>query len=215
MRIGRCPDDTMLESLIYGDLSTLESVSVRFHTFLCPPCRKRLSDLRKFQSLLSEIPVAEPPDGFTEHLLQEVDSWQFPPPEPLMEDIAGAYLGEEDVQEPEVKGLRLRWALGTASFFVMSFLQWRFSDRLPPALQGRYLMSFADLDGLWDFIFSGAWLRSLRDIFTAIRADGISSLKILGDTVPTQIAGVLVFGGIVTAILITQLRSSRTGGDKR
>ena len=208
MSRGKCPDDLQLESFISGDLSTIESVTVRVHTLLCPSCRKRLSDLRAFQSVLKDIPVLEPPEGFSDKLLAEVASWDFPPPEPLVEDVAKAYL-EEEGAEPEVKGIRLRWSLATTAFFVMSFLQWRFSDILPPILQGKYLMSFAELDSLWNFLFSGAWLRSLKDVVAAIRVDGISSLRILGDTVPTQIVSVLVFGGIVTAVFINQLRSSR------
>jgi hypothetical protein len=214
MKIGSCPDDTKLESLIYGDLYGFPSLFVRIHTSLCPICRKRLSAFCAFRSALSEIPSSEPPDGFAEALLARVRSWEFPPPKPGIEDLAGAYQGE-DVPEIGLKGLRLRWALGMASCFALSFLQWRFSDSLPPILQGRYLMSFAELDGLWDFVFSGAWFRSLKSVITAIRVDGLASIKILGGTVPTQISGVLVFGGIVTAAFITQLRSSRSGGDKR
>lgn len=214
MKIGSCSDDTKLESLIYGDLSPFESLFMRIHVLSCPSCRERLEAFRALRSALSELPSTEPPDGFAERLLAQVDSWEFPPPKPMIEDVARAYQGE-DVSETEPEGLRIRWALGTASFFVLSFLHWRFSDSLPPILQGRYLMSFAELDGLWDFVLSGAWFRSLKSIITAIRVDGFQSIRILGGTVPTQIAGVLLFGGIVTAAFITQLRSSRSGGDKR
>jgi hypothetical protein len=69
------------------------------------------------------------------------------------------------------------------------------------------------LQTLWDFVRSGALWQSIRQIFAAIQTDGLSALGILGTTIPVQIAGVIVFGGIVTAVFVSQLKASRNRGE--
>jgi len=201
-----CPDDSTLEAYIYGDLGALERLRVLAHFPVCPACRERLEGLRRFSEALSEMPLEEPPAGFASDLVRAIDTWGVPTP--------GA-AEEEGEQTRPVRGtaLRLRWVLGAFVFLVSSFVQWRYGDYLPRYLSGNYVFSLKGLQTLWDFVRSGALWQSIRQIFAAIQTDGLSALGILGTTIPVQIAGVIVFGGIVTAVFISQLKASRNRGE--
>lgn len=210
---GTCPDDVKLESHLYKDLTAIDSLRVRVHLAFCSSCRKRLSDLEKFQRELAQIQHAEVPEGLLDTLMSQVQAFEFPPPILPADQIPAGdrYRGTPE----EAPGqLRIEWAFGAIAFLVLSVGRWLLADRLPPALKGRYLTPLADLAGLWDFFASGAWLSSLKGIVTAVRADGISSLKIMSGPVLSQIAGVFAFGGIVTAVLLYQWKTSHSGGDK-
>lgn len=201
-----CPDDTVLEALIYDDLPALKRLSVRAHLVLCADCRKRLERLRAFSEALSKVDFEEPPADFVLDLVKSVDSWGVPTPVPVV---------EEDSQSAPLHGaaLRWRWALGAMMFAISGFLQWRYGDYLPGFLSGNYVSTLKGLQSLWDFVWSGALWQNITQVVAAIRTDGISALQILGNTLPSQVAGVVVFGGIVTAVFVSQLRASRRRGE--
>lgn len=197
-----CPDDMTLEAYLYEDLPYLPKTRVRVHLMFCPSCRERLADLRDFTAMLSEIPLEEPPAGFLEGLVKDVDNWGDPTP---------AAAEDEDEQESvHLPSLRLRWALGALMFIVSSVVQWQYGEYLPGYLSGSYLTGIKGLGQVWDFIRTGAFWRNTLQVIEAVRTDGLSALEILGTSIPTQIAGVVVFGGIVTAVFISQLKASRT-----
>lgn len=196
-----CPDDVMLEAYLYQDLPYLQKARVRVHLALCKRCQKRLHDLEHFSETLSKIPPEEPPAGFLDDILTSMDEWGDPTPVPA---------AEEDDQVP-VHGpsVRVRWALGTVFFLVSSFIQWQYGEYLPRYLSGSYLTGLRGLGQVWEFFRSGGWWQTTVHVFEAVRTDGLGALEILGTSIPTQIAGVLVFGGIVTAVFVSQFRASR------
>ena len=202
----RCPDDMVLEAFVYNDLPMLRRLWVRSHLLVCRACRHRIEDLRSFSNALSGTAFEEPPAGFAFDLVKAVDSWGVPTP--------AAAVDESD-QAASVHGpaLRWRWAAGALMFLASSFLQWKLGDYLPQYLSGSYLSGLKGLQSLWDSIVSGALWQSIVLVIAAIRTDGLSALEIMGATIPTQIAGVVVFGGIVTAVFVSQMRASRRRGE--
>lgn len=204
--LGRiCPDDITLEEYLYQDLSCLDRVRVRLHLAVCPMCRERLQGLRRFSRCLLEVPLEEPPREFMDDLVRAMDSWGVPTPAASGED--------EQAVDARVPSLRVRWALGVFLFVVSTVLQWQYADQLPHYMSGSYLSNLKGLGSLWDSIVSGALWQNTVQVFAAIRTDGLSALEILGSTLPTQIAGVIVFGGIVTAVFISHIRASRRRGE--
>ncbi len=200
LRTG-CPDDITLEAYLYEDLSYLKRVRVRVHLMFCRSCRERLEGLRNFTGMLSSIPVEEPPAGFCDDIIKSMENWGDPTP-------VAAY--DEDEQEA-VRGssMRVRWALGTAFFILSTILQWQYGDYLPGYLSNSYVVGLKGLGQVWEFFRSGQWWQSTMLIVQAIRTDRLSALQILGTAIPTQVAGVVVFGGIVTAVFVSQLKASR------
>lgn len=196
-----CPDDFTLEAYVYEDLPYLQKARVRVHLALCKRCQKRLRALEHFSEMLSQIPREEPPVGFLDDILTSMDEWGDPTP------VAAI---EEDDQVP-VRGpsARVRWALGTVFFVVSSFIQWQYGEYFPSYLSGSYLTGLRGLGQVWEFFRSGGWRQTTVHVFEAVRTDGLGALEILGTSLPTQIAGVLVFGGIVTAVFVSQYRASR------
>lgn len=198
-----CPDETILESYLYEDLSYVQRTRVRVHLVLCKGCRKRLEDLRQFNAMLSEIPLEEPPAGFLDDVLSSLDNWGDPTP--------AAAEDEEDQIPVRGPSLKVRWALGTLLFVVSSFVQWHYGEYLPSYLSSSYMSGLKGLGQMWEYFRSGAWWQATVQVFQAVRTDGLGALEILGTSIPTQIAGVIVFGGIVTAVFIGQFRASRRG----
>ncbi len=197
----RHPDDMTLEAYLYEDLPFLRKTRVRVHLMLCAACRKRLAGLREFSKMLSEVPLEEPPGGFMDDLVKSIDTWGEPTPvAPALEDE------QVPIRGPSAK---LRWALGAAMFVVSTILQWQYGDYLPQYLSGSYLSGLKSLGQVWEYISSGAFWRNTLLVIEAVRTDGLSALEILGTSIPTQIAGVIVFGGIVTAVFVSQLKASR------
>ena len=202
----RCPDDITLEAYLYEDLPPLMTLRVRFHLAFCADCRARLEGLRRFSQVLSALRPEEPPDGFLEGIVSSMDSWGVPTP---------AAIEEDQKKEARGPGLRLRWALGAALFVASTILQWEYGDRLPEYLGGSYVWTLKGLRSAWEFIASGALWAYLSELIAAIRTDGFSAFRILGRALPAQVAGVLVFGGIVTAVFISQLKGMRQKGENR
>jgi len=200
----RCPDDVTLEAYLYEDLPLLATLRIRFHLAFCGDCRARLEVLRRFSEALSALPAEEPPDGFFERIVSSMDTWGVPTPAAIDDDQ------QEEVRGP---GLRLRWAFGAALFVASTILQWEYGDRLPEYLGGSYLWTLKGLRSAWEFVTSGALRSYLSELVAAIRTDGFSAFRILGRALPAQVAGVLVFGGIVTAVFISQLKGMRQKGE--
>lgn len=201
-----CPDDAVLEALIYEDLPVLKRLTVLAHLMVCAGCRKRLQDLRAFSEVLSKTDFEEPPADFVMDLVKSIDAWGVPTPAPSVE--------ESDQTAPlHGPALRWRWALGAVMFLASSFLQWQYGDYLPQYLSSNYISTLKGLQGVWNYIWSGALWRSISEVVSAVRTDGLSALRILGTTIPSQIAGVVVFGGIVTAVFVSQLRALRRRGE--
>ncbi|MGI6642589.1 MAG: hypothetical protein ACOX3V_01000 [Bacillota bacterium] len=211
MKVGSCPDDSMIESYFYNDLPFRSTFLLRLHLTFCRDCRKRLGLVKDFHKILSETSICEPPEGFLEDLLAAVQSWERPSlPVPSYDGpVVGAPLSRTE-DSPAVK---IRWALGMAAFAVVSVLQWRLGDNLPELMRGRYLLSFSDIQSVWTFLSSGQWISSMKSVIDAIRADGLASLIILGSTIPWLLAGVLICGGVVTVMFIQGLRHRESGGD--
>lgn len=203
-----CLDDATLEALIFGDLPALRRVYAKAHLTLCAGCRKRLGDLRSFSEALAKMEFEEPPADFVRDLVRSIDSWGVPTPAPVV---------QESDQEALLHGAALgwRWALVTALLVVSSLLQWQNGDYLPQYLSGNYVSTLKSLGYFWDSVWSGALWQNIAQVMTAIRTDGLSALRILRTTLPSQILGVVVFGGIVTAVFVSQIRASRRGGDGR
>jgi hypothetical protein len=197
-----------LEEYLYEELPYLAKARVRLHLMSCSACRNRLESLRRFSRMLSAIPREEPPAGFLDDLVKSIDTWGVPTPAAVMDH-------EEQVPVARGPAIKVRWALGAIMFLVSSVLQWQYGDYLPRYLNGSYLSTLKGLQSLWESVRSGALWRSITQVVAAVRTDGISALRILGTTLPTQIAGVVVFGGIVTAVFISQLKASRRKGENR
>ncbi|MGE5579351.1 MAG: hypothetical protein ACM3WU_04825 [Bacillota bacterium] len=195
-----CPSDMTLEAYIYEDLSYMQKIKVRVHLAFCCSCRKRLLDLRSFNKMLAEIPNEELPSGFLDNVLQSMDEWGDPTP------VAAEEEEDQVIVGPDMK---VRWALGTLMFLVSGLIQWKYADYLPGFLSSGYLTGLKGLAEFWQYVRSGAWWQSVLQVIAAVRTDGLGALEILGDSLPTQIAGVVVFGGIVTAVFISQLKASR------
>jgi len=195
-----CPSDETLEAYLYEDLSYIQKTKVRIHLAFCGRCRKRLLDLKNFSNMLSQIPSEELPPGFVDSILQSMEEWGDPTPVPVCD--------EEDqvVLRP---GMKVRWALGTLLFLVSGLIQWHYADYLPWFLSSSYVTGLKGLAEIWQYIRSGAWWQSVQQVVAAVRTDGLGALEILGGSLPTQIAGVVVFGGIVTAVFFSQLKASR------
>ena len=196
-----CPPDATLEAYLYEDLPYLQNARVRVHLAFCKSCRKRLLDLRNFSAMLSQIPIEEPPDGFVDDILSSMERWGDPTPV--------AVADEEDQVPVCGPSAKVRWALGTLLFVASSFVQWQYGDYLPGYLSSSYLTGLKGLGQMWEFFRSGAWWQTTVQVFQAVRTDGLGALEILGTSIPTQLAGVIVFGGIVTAVFVGQLRASR------
>jgi len=196
-----CPDDTTLEAYLYEDLPYLQKARVRIHLAFCKSCQKRLADLCNFTAMLSRIPIEEPPEGFLEDVLSSMDEWGDPTP--------AAVEDEEDQIPVRGPSAKVRWALGTLLFVVSSLVQWQYGDYLPSYLSSSYLTGLRGLGEMWEFFRSGAWWQTTVQVFQAVQTDGLGALEILGTSIPTQIAGVIVFGGIVTAVFVSQYRASR------
>ncbi len=201
----RCPDDMTLEAYLYEDLSYMAKARLRLHLMLCSACRRRLESLSQFSRMLSKIPREEPPAGFVDDLMKAVDGWGVPTP---------AAAADQEDQAPAVRGpaLRVRWALGAVMFVVSTIFQWQYGDYLPRYLSGSYISTLKGLQSLWEFVRSGALWQNTAQVISAIRADEFSALEILRTALPTQVAGVIVFGGIVTAVFVSQLKASRRKG---
>lgn len=196
-----CPEDTTLEAYLYEDLPYLQWVRVRAHLAFCRACRKRLADLRDFTQMLSRIPNEEPPAGFLDDILKSMENWGDPTPAPV----------EEESDQVTLRGpsMKVRWALGTALFIVSTVVQWQYGEYLPKYLSGSYVSALKELGQVWEFFRSGAWWQSTLQIVQAFRTDRLGALEILGTSIPTQVLGVIVFGGIVTTVFIGQLKASR------
>ena len=202
---GRCPDDIDLEAYMYGDLPGLKVLRVRLHLMFCATCRMRLQSLRRFSEALSSMPLEEPPPELLDGLVSSIDGWGAPTP---------AAPGEED-RSHEVRGpeLKLRWALGAVFFVISTVLQWQYGEYLPQYLSGSYIWTLKGLQSAWEFVVSGSLWDYFAEVVSAIRTDGFSALRILGRALPAQVAGVIVFGGIVTAVFISQLKGMRQKGE--
>jgi len=195
-----CPSDMTLEAFIYEDLSYIEKIKVRVHLAFCGACRKRLQDLKNFNKMLAEIPSEELPCGFIGSVLQSMEEWGDPTPVPAHEEEDQVSLG------PSIK---LRRASRTLMFLISGFIQWQYADYLPKFLSVSYVTGLKGLAEFWQYVRSGAWWQSTLQVIEAVKTDGLGALEILGAALPTQIAGVVVFGGIVTAVFVSQLKASR------
>ncbi len=204
MRFGSCPGDDRLEAYLYKDLTFGAAFFMKLHLAGCKDCRKRLKCFRDFRDTLSSIPLSEPPEGYCERLLAVAGTWECP----------GGHKSFQPNRMFAPYRARLGWALGVVLFAATGLLQWRFGDSLPEPVKGHYFLSFGDAQALWSFVTSGAFLASLRDIVAAVKADGLSALVILGETILPRAAGVIVFGGVVSVMFVKSLRQPRSGGDR-
>ncbi|HHX28868.1 MAG: anti-sigma factor family protein [Bacillota bacterium] len=211
MPVLRCPDDIRLESYFYGDLAPLEESLIRLHVGTCPKCRAKIEELRQFNAFLRLYPVEEPPMGFEDDLLRMVRSWDFGP-DPVPSGT------EEDLEEEKIEmswGYKVRWAVASLVLALGSILQYKYGSFLPTAFgKGTNLLSsLQDMGALWRQIVSGAWWDGLVSVATALRTDGLASLEILQSALPSQIASVLVFGGITMVVFLNQRKASKDGGE--
>ncbi len=197
-----CPDDITLEMYLYEDLPSLQKTRVRAHLVFCPACRKRLAELRTFSTIISKAPYEEMPEGFVDDIVKSLDNWGDPTP-------VAAPCEEEDQVVARGPAVKVRWAMGFLMFAISAAVQWLYGDYLPGFLTNGYVTGLKGVKGLWEYVSSGQWWQGALQVVNAVRTDGLGALEILGTALPTQVAGVVVFGGIVTAIFVNQLRASR------
>ncbi len=206
MKLGSCPVDSELEAFFYKDLPFTGMLAINIHLLVCKGCRQRLAQVRNFDALLSQVPMKDPPDGFLQNLLCNVESWDFPE----NPEQSGAH--PKLVGTPNLRS-NVKWGLSTAILAIAGVLQWRFGEQVPEIIRGNYVMSFADVQNLWSVLASGEWVSNLKTIGGALRADGFTSLKIMGGAIPWLATGVIMFGGLLVASFAKKLQRPRSGGD--
>jgi len=210
MKLIKCPQEIDLERYVYGDLPFWKSKFIAIHLKKCPDCRRRCLRLERFGRMLSRVPVEEPPAEFTAHLMSVVQSWD-------VGDQISAQLdtrGKTNNRAP-LFSLKIRWALGVLVLAIGGLFQWEFGSYFSLAAYENRFLGWHDLRTLWDLFRSGTLERCLSQFFLAFKTDELSCLEILGKTLPMQVLSAIVFGGIVSAVFIKQLRALRSGGDKR
>lgn len=205
MRLGRCPDEHVLELFLYRDLDAFKTLSLRLHLMFCQECRYKLEELKNFDSLLSKIPPVDPPLGFEEELLQMVNSW---PP-------MGEVKSRRENNDTSWLKIRVKWRLGAAMCALSWLFQLIFGDIISGFSQGGFLTSIADIQATWQFVISGQMWQSLEAIVAALNIDVTSALGIMGSTIPIRVMSVLLCGGLIIAVFVVEIRSARSGGDKK
>lgn len=208
MRPGKCPDDSSLERYIYNDLTLAEKFRTRAHLIMCSRCRERLDYLRWFSSVLSSIPREEPPSGFTEKLLEAVDTWQ--PPSYGVAERPFPY--HVPVAPSPAFRLTPRLAVGALIVLALGLLQGNpGGSMLGIVCEGR-LTWIEGVLSIWGFFLSGEFGTCIKAVLSALKLDTLASISILGRMLPSAALSVIVFAGIAAAVFITQFQR-RSGGE--
>lgn len=212
MRTG-CPDDFTLDSYVFGGISAVRRLMVGIHLKRCPECRSRVDRALRFGELFRQVAPEEPPEDFCAQLTREVFAalgrgnllWSGD-----HAAATGAVMAERDRNQMVGSGWHLaawlKWLAGIALAVAGSFAQLLFSDYLQLLQRGDWASLFSlsllqDIRGLIGAVESGAAFRNLEQFVAALRVDGLSCLTILGATLPSQICSVIVFSGIVSAVM--------------
>lgn len=206
-RVGSagCPGQNEIEGYFYGYLSPLRTRLVKYHVEKCAQCQKRLEEIERFDDLLSNIPLEEPPPELCSRIIESVQS-----AEAAMNPGRGRLLwplfGEE------VMPVRIRWA-ATAALILLNFLFYQGARFLPGLFGSRtYILGWADLRFVYDHLASGALWANLKQVLVALRVDGLFALGIIGNVLPGWLPNVLILTGLVLVVWIAYLMVSRSEG---
>lgn len=188
MIIGKCPEEEILESYFYKELSFFNRVYIRMHLLFCKRCKDRMEEIKKLDLALSLLNPIPPPWGFENMLLEMADSW--------------APLNKDSGRKPH-GNFRLGAALCAASLA----LQFIFGDMVSGGV-----MIF-DMGAAWNFMSSGVMKNMYQSVLIAMESDMLSAAKILIFAVPYEMASVILVGGSIMMVLLLKIRSVINGGD--
>ncbi|MGI6621296.1 MAG: anti-sigma factor family protein [Bacillota bacterium] len=205
MEPASCPGRIELEGYFYGELSPVKAGLVKYHLSRCSQCRQQLEDIKRFDALLRDIPLEEPPPELSSRIIASVKRLGTDPA-PRKGWILPPLLGEG------ATSVRIRWA-ATAALILLNFL---FRKRLGLSLglfgSRTYTLGWADLRFICDQLASGALWANLKQVLTALRANGLFALEVIGNVLPRWFPNVLIVTGFTLVVWIAYLVVSRSEG---
>lgn len=206
MRSGNCPGDVELEDYFYNQLSPLRARLIRYHITKCSVCQERLESIRQFDQVFMNISFEEPPPGLCTRIIDSIQT--------STSDAGHTTVVKQPLLDAPVLSLKIRWAASAALIVLNTLLYWRFGNYFSRSGSNKYILGWNDLKMFFDLAKSGALRNVLTQIITALKTDGLFALEIIGSVLPNQFLSVIVFSGIATVVLLTQLWVSRSGGRK-
>lgn len=206
MRSGSCPGQAELEEYFYGHLSPPKARAVRYHVGKCSRCRQSLEDIRRFQQVLSSIPLEEPPPELYNRIIELIQE-----PETVTNCQRAAGVRRPVFSRP-VFSVRIRWA-ASAALLLLNFVFYRqFRDHVGVFGPRTYILGWADLKFIYDRLVSGALWSNLKQVLVALRVDGLFALEIIGNVLPGWVLNVVILSGLALVTWIAHLLVSRSGG---
>jgi hypothetical protein len=213
---GKCPSDVELEDYFYGQLPLFKEKRVKSHLRKCSECRQLFEDIQRFQQVLNNIPLEEPPPELCSRIVEGIMTTEAYRPgaeESTYQDTEDASRGRRVFGRPAFS-LGIRLAATVILVLLSTVFQWRVGTGSGVVNQSSYILSWGDLRQFFDLIQSGVLLNAFRQVFSAFRIDGFSALAILGSALPLQVLSVIVFSGIAGVVSITHVWFSRSGGKR-
>lgn len=199
-RVGSagCPGQNEIEGYFYGYLSPLRIRLVKYHVEKCAQCQKRLEEIERFDDLLSNIPLEEPPPELCSRIIESVQNEQSAK-DAKWRQLLRPLLGED------VFSVRVRWAASIVLLLLNFLFYRRFS--LSGGLLGpkTYILGWADLRFIYDQLVSGDLWANLKAVLVALRADGLFALEIITDVLPGWFPNVLILAGVVVVVWVAHL----------